>query len=132
MPKLPLAIDTMIAWGFRYITCAFVWIKTNPKSGGIYSGLGYWTCGNAELCLLGKVGSPKRISSCVKQIVIAPRGRHSEKPDEVRNRIVQLIGDVPRIELFARKKTEGWNVWGLEVESDVDVSKALQIVPAIR
>ena len=84
---------------------------------GIYSGLGYWTNGNAELCLMGKRGHPKRIRRCVKQIVVAPRGRHSAKPPEVQERIVQLMGDTPRVELFAREKTPGWDVWGLETES---------------
>jgi len=69
----------------------------------------------AELCLLGKIGQPQRISKEVKQIVIAPRSKHSEKPKEVRNRIVKLMGDLPRIELFAREKTDGWDSWGNEV-----------------
>ena len=42
--------------------------------------------------------------------------RHSKKPDVVKDRIVELCGDVPRIELFARQATEGWDVWGNEVE----------------
>jgi len=44
-----------------------------------------------------------------------------KKPDIVRNRIVNLLGDIPRIELFARQKTEGWDVWGNEVESDINL-----------
>ena len=70
------------------------------------------------------------MQSNIKQIVmpyteLRKRGnRHSKKPEEVRNRIVQLMGDLPRIELFAREKTEGWDVWGNEVESDIDLSNA--------
>lgn len=118
LPKLPEALFVMKAWGFTYTTCAFTWVKTNPVSGTIFSGLGYWTNGNAELCLLGKYGRPQRITKNVKQIVMAPRGRHSAKPPEVRERIVQLMGDLPRIELFARPpyEADGWDRWGLEVK----------------
>lgn len=103
------------AWGFKYKTCAFCWVKQNPKSGGIYSGLGHWTNGNAELCLFAKKGTPHRVSKNVKQIVLSPRGRHSEKPAEVRERIVQLMGDGTKIELFARQYADGWDCWGNEV-----------------
>ena len=115
MPKLKEALDTISAWGFKYKTCAFCWVKQNPKNNGIYSGLGHWTNGNAELCLLATKGHPKRVSKSVKQIVLQHRGRHSEKPSEVRDRIVQLVGDLPRIELFARQHADGWDCWGNEV-----------------
>lgn len=127
MPKLREAFEVLDAWGFRYITCAFTWVKLNPtgevlRKGkhvllrkGVYSGMGYWTNGNAELCLFAKQGRPQRVARNVKQIVLAPRGRHSAKPPEVRDRIVQLMGDVPRIELFARERVEGWDCWGHEV-----------------
>lgn len=122
MPKLQEALDVIKAWGFIYTTCAFVWVKQNPNGDGIYSGLGHWTNGNAELCLFAKKGKPQRVAKNIKQICIAPRSRHSEKPKEIRDRIVSLIGDVPRIELFARQKTEGWDVWGNEVESDIELT----------
>lgn len=116
MPKLQEALDVIKAWGFKYKTCAFCWVKQNPKSGGIYAGLGRWVQGNAELCLLATKGHPHRISKSVKQIVMAPRGRHSAKPSEVRDRIVQLMGeDTDRIELFARDYADGWDCWGNEV-----------------
>ena len=116
MPKLQEALNVINAWGFKYTTCAFVWIKTNPKGKGIYSGLGHWVNGNAELCLFAKKGRPIRICKNIKQIVLEPRGKHSAKPNEVKKRIVRLIGDLPRIELFARERTEGWEVWGNEIE----------------
>ena len=115
MPKLREAMELIKQWGFTYTTCAFTWVKQNPSGNGIYSGLGYWTNGNAELCLFAKKGKPKRVNKNVKQIVISPVGRHSKKPDEVRTRIIELVGNLPRIELFARQKTEGWDVWGNEV-----------------
>lgn len=115
MPLLKESLDVISAWGFKYITCAFTWVKLNPSGNGIYSGLGHWTNGNAELCLFAKKGTPKRVEKNVKQIVMAPRGRHSAKPPEVRDRIVRLVGDRPRIELFAREKADGWDHWGNEV-----------------
>lgn len=79
--------------------------------------LGKWTMGNVELCLLGIKGKPNkfRIDKTVKQLVIAERTSHSKKPDEVRKRIVQGFGDIPRIELFARQYADGWDCWGNEV-----------------
>lgn len=116
MPMLQEGLDTIKAWGFKYKTCAFTWVKTNPKSGGIYSGLGHWTNGNAELCLLATKGHPKRVSKSVKQIVTYPRGKHSAKPPIVRDRIKSLMGDdLKYIELFARQETDGWDVFGDEV-----------------
>lgn len=124
MPKLKEAMEVIDAWGFTYTTCAFTWVKLNPKGKGIYSGLGHWTNGNAELCLFAKRGRPKRVARNVKQIVMAPRGRHSVKPKEVRERIVELIGDVPRIELFARQKAQGYTSIGNEIDGK-DIRDAL-------
>ena len=115
MPKLPEALEVIKSWGFRYINCGFNWVKLNPKGKGIYSGLGHWTNGNAELCLFAKRGAPKRLAKNIKQIVMAPRSFHSKKPDEVRDHIVSLLGDIPRIELFARQKVNGWDAWGDEI-----------------
>ena len=127
MPTIEQAFELIKAWGFIYKTCAFAWVKQNPSGEGIYSGLGHWTCQNIELCLLAtKKKFPSRINKAIKQIVLSPRGNHSVKPNEVRNRIVELLGDLPRIELFARTKTEGWAVWGNEVESDIVLDKTAQ------
>jgi len=121
MPMLPDGLFVMEQWGFEYVTCAFTWIKQNKSGMGIYSGLGHWTNGNAELCLFGRYGKPQRIDKSVKQIVLSPVRSHSTKPPEVRDRIVKLLGDLPRIELFARQKVEGWSAWGNEVESDIEL-----------
>ena len=114
-PKLLASLETIEKWGFTYKTCAFSWIKQNKKSNGIYMGMGYWTRANNEICLLATKGKPKRISKSVKQLVVDRRREHSRKPDRIRDDIVQLCGDVSRIELFARQKTEGWDSWGNEV-----------------
>lgn len=117
-PCLQEAIELIEAWGFKYKTCAFTWVKQNRKSDGLFTGLGYWTRANAEICLLATKGNPKRISKSVKQVIISRVRDHSRKPDEVRERIVQLIGDVPRIELFARRTAEGWDAWGNELAEE--------------
>ena len=110
-------------WGFKYKTVAFVWIKKNKKNPSLFWGMGFWTRANAEICILATKGNPKRISARVHQVIISPIEEHSKKPNEARKRIEELIGDLPRIELFARQKADGWDVWGNEVESDIDLSK---------
>jgi len=120
-PKLPEALRVIKAWGFQYKSVAFVWLKQNKCGEGWYYGLGFWTRGNAEICLLATKGKPKRASNRVHQFIISPLRGHSRKPDETREKIVQLMGDLPRVELFARQKTEGWDVWGNEVDPDIQL-----------
>ena len=120
-PQLPEALRLIRAWGFTFKTVAFVWLKLNKKSPTWFYGLGYWTRGNAEICLLATKGKPKRKSNRVHQFIISPLREHSQKPDEARDKIVELIGDLPRIELFARQKTDGWDTWGNEVPCDIEM-----------
>lgn len=126
-PKLIEALEVVDAWGFRYRTVAFTWVKTNRRAGTLYSGLGYWTNANAEICLFAKKGSPKRIAKNVKEIVMAPLGRHSAKPPEIRDRIVTLMGDIPRIELFARERVQGWDALGNDVDG-LDIRRSMQMI----
>lgn len=114
-PMLQEALATIQAWGFDYKTLAFVWVKQNRRSHSFFWGLGNWTRSNPEVCLLATRGKPERVSAAVHSVVFAPVGYHSAKPGEVRDRIVQLMGDVPKIELFARSRAEGWDAWGNEV-----------------
>jgi len=123
-PMLPEAIEVMKAWGFKYKTLAFCWSKVT-KNNKLISNLGRWTMGNVELCLLGVRGKPKRIIKNVKQLVIAERTKHSKKPDEVRDRIVELMGDLPRIELFAREVHNGWDCLGNDIDGK-DIRESLQ------
>ena len=120
-PTLVEGLKVLEAWGFNYKTVAFVWIKQNKKTPTLFWGLGFWTRANAEICILAVKGKPKRISAKVHQVIISPIEEHSKKPNETRKRIVELLGDLPRIELFARQKTKGWDVWGNEVESDISM-----------
>ena len=114
-PCLKEGLELIEQWGFRYKTCGFTWVKRNRKQNTWFWGLGYWTRSNAELCLIATKGNPKRVSRSVHQIVDSAVREHSRKPDEVRDRIVELCGNVSRIELFARQKIEGWDCWGDEV-----------------
>jgi len=121
-PMLPEALYTLKAWGFEYKTVAFTWVKTNKKSGTPFFGMGQWTRTNAEICLLGVKGNPKRCDASVAQVVMSPIEEHSKKPGEVRDRIVRLMGDVPRVELFARQESGGWDNWGNELAQDVELT----------
>ena len=114
-PLLEKAFKVIDAWGFTYKTVGFTWAKSNKSNMGMFTGLGYWTRCNPEMCLLATKGKPKRVSKSVAQLVIDQRREHSRKPDRIRNDIIELCGDLPRIELFARQKTKGWDVWGNQV-----------------
>lgn len=92
MPFLEEAFDVMRAWGFEYKTCAFTWIKQNRKSDSLFWGMGNWTRANAELCLLGVRGKPKRADAGVHSVIISHVEEHSKKPAETRDRIVRLLG----------------------------------------
>jgi len=114
MPHLNICLEVISKWGFIYKTNAFTWIKRNKIKNSFFWGMGRWTRANAELCLLATKGRPKRLYAGVHSIIYTPKQEHSKKPDIVRDKIIQLCGDLPRIELFARQKTAGWDVWGNE------------------
>ena len=122
IPFLHKCFSVIKAWGFSYKTVAFVWIKQNRKSDSLFWGMGHWTRSNAELCMLATKGKPKRISSGVHQVIMSHIEKHSKKPEEARRRIIELVGDLPRIELFAREKTPGWDAWGNEIDCDIDIN----------
>ncbi len=121
-PRLVDGLQVMDAWGFRYVTVAFNWFKTN-KNGSPFFGVGYYTKSNSEIALLGIKGKMKPASNFVSQVVVSPREEHSKKPEMVRGKIVELFGDLPRIELFAREKSPGWDAWGNEIVSDIRLSE---------
>ena len=147
LPMLPESLEVIRSWGFEFVTVAFVWVKLNKRwsrkfrkiaikldrinlfadPGDFYQtidplfffGMGYWTRANAEICILAKRGKIKRLEKNVRQLIVTPIREHSQKPDETRGRIFQLMGDLPRVELFAREKAEGWDAWGNEIESTI-------------
>ena len=116
-PHMEQAIELMKAWGFQYKTVAFVWEKqkVNP---------GYYTMSQCELCLVGKRGSiPKpRGSRNERQFLSSMRGRHSEKPVEVRSRIERMFPTQRKVELFARTSAEGWDAWGNECPTSIEIA----------
>ena len=122
VPPMPQeALEVVVAWGFQLKTFkGFTWHKLT-KHGKSHFGMGNWTRANTEDCLFATIGKPTRVNASVRQFIQAPIGQHSEKPNEVREKLVQLLGDVPRIELFARQAFPGWDVWGNEVNSTIDI-----------
>jgi N6-adenosine-specific RNA methylase IME4 len=128
-PLIKDMLDVGAAWGFQYKSIAFQWVKRYAKSGDPFFGLGRWTRGNTEGCFLFTRGKPKRVSASVSQLVDslepeildAPIGRHSRKPDIVRERIIELMGDLPAIELFAREQAAGWECFGNQVTQTVEL-----------
>lgn len=129
MPMLQEGLDIIKAWGFLYKTCGFTWIK-KTKNNKTHCGMGHYTRGNAELCLIGVKGKLKRQSASILQIIEAEIKEHSKKPLIVMDKIVELFGDLPRIELFARERVDGWDCWGNEVESDIDFKNTEKITPS--
>lgn len=124
-PRLLDGLELMRHYGFRYVTVGHVWIKLNPLVGlrtmistikDVFMGPGYWTRSNAEILVLASKGSPKRLSKSVRQIVMHPRGEHSEKPLVFRRNLERLIDTDRRLEIFCRREPEeGWDVWGNQV-----------------
>lgn len=115
---LKRCVEVIKCWGFEYKTIGFTWLKLNKKGNPVCFMGAYTMKSGIELCLLATKGkdSHKLVRTHnIKSLIRHPRTKHSKKPDEVRDRIVQLVGDIPRIELFARQKTDGWDVWGDEV-----------------
>ena len=109
-------IEVIESWGFKYVTVAFIWEKVS-KNGITVANLGSWTMKNYEICLFGTRGRMLQYKKCnnIYQKVVAERTKHSKKPNIVRENIIKLFPNLSRIELFARQKTEGWDVWGNEV-----------------
>ena len=111
VPMLPAALEVMAAWRFDYKS-ALTWIKP-------HIGLGFWTRNRIELVLIGTRGNVPAPAPGEQppQVIEAPRGRHSEKPEQVAAIIERLFPNVPKIELFARRPRAGWAVWGNEIEA---------------
>jgi N6-adenosine-specific RNA methylase IME4 len=120
-PNMPIWHPVLEAWDVAYSGLAFDWIKTTKEAevvkldgDGLHWGEGYGTRANPEPCALARIGSPLRLDAGVHSVIIAPVGKHSEKPDEAYRRIERLYGG-PYLELFARKPRAGWTTWGNEI-----------------
>lgn len=115
MPFLNKVFSIIEKWGFTYKTCGYCWIK-KTKNNKVHLGMGHYTRGNAELCLIAIKGKKMKFRTrSQSQIIESQIREHSRKPDIVRDKIVELCGDLPRIELFAREEVAGWDCWGNEV-----------------
>ena len=115
------AIDLVNAWGFKIKTMTgFNWIKTT-KLGKLFFGMGFWTRAGSECCLIATKGKIKPINRGIRYVHKFINEKHSKKPNEFANLIVDLCGDLPRLEMFARDKKHGWDVWGNEVDSDIEI-----------
>lgn len=117
-PMLQHAMEVMAAWGFKYKTVAFYWVKLNKGRNGMFltpkdffTGMGFWTRANPEMCLLGTRGHPKRRHNDVQKLLLASRREHSRKPEAAYERIERLVGG-PYLELFARAGQPGWDRLG--------------------
>lgn len=128
-PKLREAMLLGDFWGFRYVTCAFVWVKTNldPNQGFLclpqnmeaftFFGIGYHSASNTEFCLLWKRGQLEWKDNTIRQLVFDQRREHSRKPDKVRDLISRAYPEAKKIEMFSRRPaTPEWSVWGNETE----------------
>ncbi len=119
-PNIGEALKVIKAWGFIYKTAAFVWVKKNKRNTrSNFWGMGAYTRANAEVCLLATSKNTKAREMVkrhdIHQIIESPVRRHSEKPPETRVLITRLLGDLSRIELFARERVDGWDCWGSEI-----------------
>lgn len=129
-PLLIEQSDIVRAWGFRYITKAFCWVKTKQPRNGIFHGIGSYTASNTEDVWLLSNGTPRRKGSASQVIpttetegIVAPMGRHSRKPEAVQDRI-ELVFDGPYLEVFARRRRPGWTCIGGELDG-LDIRESL-------
>jgi N6-adenosine-specific RNA methylase IME4 len=116
-PMLVEGLEVIESWGFKYRTLGFSWIKLNQQDSKPFIGTGYYTRANCEVCLIATKGQVAKLvkDHSVSSVIMTKITDHSSKPYQVRDNIVKLFGDLPRIELFARDKISGWDQWGNEV-----------------
>jgi len=114
-------IEVISEWGFKYKTIGFAWAKKTKTNKPVCFMGAYTMKSGIELCLLATKGDIHKLikKKNIKSLIETQREKHSKKPNEARERIVELMGDLPRIELFARKKTKGWDIWGDEIKSNI-------------
>lgn len=116
-PNLPESLEVIKSWGFTYKTLGFSWIKTYKESKKPFFGIGHYTKSNCEVCLIGVKGRPPIVDDSISSVFISSIEKHSKKPDEIRRSIVKLCGNgLSKIELFARKKSKGWDYLGFDID----------------
>lgn len=120
-PNLPDALKVIEAWGFTYRSLAWVWVKLDKSGMGFFHGMGYYTRANSEPCLLAVRGTMPVAAHDVQALIVSPVQEHSRKPEDQFRKIERLYPDGPYLEMFARRKREGWDSWGNEIVSDVEI-----------
>lgn len=113
-PMLPQAFAVMAAWGFGYRSC-HTWAKRTSTGRCWAFGTGYWFRSTTEHLLIGVRGHWRPRNRRTRSLTESPIREHSRKPDEIRDMLVDLVGDVARVELFARTAAPGWSAWGDQV-----------------
>lgn len=115
------AIDLVKAWGFTLKNMnGFVWNKLTKK-GLPHFGMGFYTRAGSESAIIATKGKFKPVSHSVRAVISAPTSKHSKKPREFRDAAVELCGDLPRLEMFARESNEGWDVFGNEAPDSINI-----------
>jgi N6-adenosine-specific RNA methylase IME4 len=112
--------------GFRLVNIGYNWVKLNKVSKTPFFGPGRYTKSSSELCFLYIKGKMEVKSNRVHSLVMHEMGEHSQKPSIIKDKIVELFGDLPRIEIFSRMSTEGWHSIGDEISGNsiqVDIEK---------
>jgi len=130
-PMLKEGLHLIQEWGFNYKTLFIEWIKLT-KNRLVFFGTGHYAKSNSEIILFGTRGritayprgnfesqimceEPSPHAEVESQLLVTVKREHSRKPEEAKRRIVSVFGDLPRIEMFARGPSQGWDVWGNEV-----------------
>jgi N6-adenosine-specific RNA methylase IME4 len=157
--RLDFGIETLKAWGFRYGTIGWVWVKVTLIAEKIFTrmlkaiggkwlgkkappswrdfldhmtdtGPGHYTASNVELLLIGVKGSVPIANPMRRQVIFDRRREHSRKPDQTHARILETFGDVPRLEMFCRNPVEGWECTGNQLDEAEDIRDALKRLAA--
>ena len=119
-PNILEAFEVIKKWGFTYRTEAWTWVKAKASGFGHHFGMGYYTRANTEPCLLAVKGAMPVVAHDVLGLIYAPVREHSRKPNDQYTKIERLYPNMNYLELFARRKREGWDSWGNEIESDIE------------
>ncbi len=119
--RIPKIAELMKSWGFNYKCVGFVWGKKAKTTEGFNGGFSSYTKRDCEFCFIGTRGKYLNLKRSVNQILLEPKDAHSKKPNEIKDRILDLCGDLPRLEMFARSSTEGWDVFGNEVDNSINI-----------
>lgn len=115
------AIKLANSWGFTVKTMTgFNWVKTTVL-GKLFFGMGFYTRAGSECCLIAVKGKPKRINAGIRSVIMHAIDKHSKKPNVFREQIIKMMGDLSRIELFAREQKEGFDVWGNEIQNTIEL-----------